>query len=116
MIPSSYQTNIYSRSAGDCEWLGLHWRDLGRVMKPLVVDEFFRVPTRRELIKCGVEGWYLGRPIRVGKFPQKTEEELGELNVPPIIALAAPLVGTCWFALAVVVFRFELRNYQSAGH
>lgn len=40
----------------------------------------------------------------------------GELNVPPIIALIAPLVGACWFTLAVYVFRSELRNYQSAGH
>ena len=40
----------------------------------------------------------------------------GELSVPPALAYAAPLVGVCWFALAVGIFRFELRNYQSAGH
>lgn len=40
----------------------------------------------------------------------------GELNVLPVVAFAAPLVGVFWFALAVLIFRFELRNYQSAGH
>ena len=40
----------------------------------------------------------------------------GELNVPPMIAMIAPLVGVCWFTLAVSIFRSELRNYQSAGH
>ena len=40
----------------------------------------------------------------------------GELNVPPALAYAAPLAGVCWFALAVCIFRYELRNYQSAGH
>jgi putative peptidoglycan lipid II flippase len=40
----------------------------------------------------------------------------GELNVPPALAYAAPLAGVCWFALAVCIFRHELRNYQSAGH
>lgn len=40
----------------------------------------------------------------------------GELNVPAVVAFAAPLVGACWFALAVWIFRVELRNYQSAGH
>lgn len=40
----------------------------------------------------------------------------GELNVPPTVAVAAPLAGVCWFVLAVFFFRFELRNYQSSGH
>ena len=40
----------------------------------------------------------------------------GELSVPHALAISAPLVGLCWFALAVALFRHELRSYQSAGH
>ncbi len=40
----------------------------------------------------------------------------GELSVPPVFAYGAPLAGLCWSVLAVCVFRYELRAYQSSGH
>jgi ABC-2 type transport system permease protein len=40
----------------------------------------------------------------------------GELSVPPALAYAAPFVGVGWTVLAVCVFRYALRSYQSSGH
>jgi len=40
----------------------------------------------------------------------------GELSLPPVFAYAAPLAGVGWSVLAVCVFRYELRAYQSSGH
>ncbi len=40
----------------------------------------------------------------------------GELSVPPLLAYAAPLAGVGWLVVAVCVFRYELRSYQSSGH
>ena len=40
----------------------------------------------------------------------------GELSLPPVFAYAAPFAGVGWTALAVWVFRHELRFYQSSGH
>lgn len=43
-------------------------------------------------------------------------QRTGELNVVPLLAYAAPLAGVVWLAIALWVFRREMRNYQSAGH
>jgi ABC-2 type transport system permease protein len=40
----------------------------------------------------------------------------GELRVAPIFALLAPLAGAIWFAFALLVWKNEMRHYQSAGH
>ncbi|MBA2756271.1 MAG: ABC-2 family transporter protein [Chloroflexi bacterium] len=39
-----------------------------------------------------------------------------ELQVEPLLAYLAPVVGIIWIAASVRVFDRELRNYQSAGH
>jgi ABC-2 type transport system permease protein len=38
-----------------------------------------------------------------------------ELQVNPIVAVAAPIVGVAWLMLATRTFHHELRAYQSAG-
>jgi ABC-2 type transport system permease protein len=40
----------------------------------------------------------------------------GELQVSPLFAYAAPLVGLIWLALALQIFQYAMRSYQSAGH
>jgi ABC-2 type transport system permease protein len=43
-------------------------------------------------------------------------DRTAELQVSPVLAYVAPVIGVVWIALAVRVFDHELRNYQSAGH
>jgi ABC-2 type transport system permease protein len=43
-------------------------------------------------------------------------ERTAELQVHPLIAYAAPLVGVFWMAIALWVFEREMHNYKSAGH
>jgi ABC-2 type transport system permease protein len=43
-------------------------------------------------------------------------ERTAELQVHPLIAYSAPLVGVFWMAVALWVFEREMRNYKSAGH
>ena len=38
-----------------------------------------------------------------------------ELQLNPIVAYAAPVIGVAWLVLAATFFRHELRAYQSAG-
>ena len=40
----------------------------------------------------------------------------GELQVNPLFAYAAPLVGVVWLYGALHVFHHEMRHYQSSGH
>jgi ABC-2 type transport system permease protein len=40
----------------------------------------------------------------------------GELQVNPIFAYAAPLAGVGWLVVALRIFHYEMRSYQSAGH
>ena len=40
----------------------------------------------------------------------------GELSVSPLFAYGAPLAGVLWLGLALLVFRHEMRHYQSSGH
>jgi len=40
----------------------------------------------------------------------------GELQVNPIFAYCAPLAGLIWLLVALGVFHYEMRHYQSAGH
>lgn len=39
-----------------------------------------------------------------------------ELQMHALIAVGAPLAGVAWLALAVWVFKREMRNYASSGH
>jgi ABC-2 type transport system permease protein len=43
-------------------------------------------------------------------------ERTAELQIHPIIAYGAPLVGGVWMGIAIWVFRHEMRHYQSSGH
>jgi ABC-2 type transport system permease protein len=43
-------------------------------------------------------------------------ERTNELQVHPAFAFGAPVVGVLWMALALAVFRHEMRFYQSVGH
>ena len=40
----------------------------------------------------------------------------GELRVSPLLAYGTPLAGAIWLGLALLVFRREMRHYQSSGH
>jgi ABC-2 type transport system permease protein len=42
-------------------------------------------------------------------------DRTAELQVNPVLAYIAPVIGALWIAVAVGVFNRELRNYQSAG-
>jgi ABC-2 type transport system permease protein len=42
-------------------------------------------------------------------------DRTAELQVNPLVAYIAPVVGAIWMLVAVRVFHRELRNYQSAG-
>jgi ABC-2 type transport system permease protein len=43
-------------------------------------------------------------------------DRTAELQVNPVLAYVAPVVGVLWLAAATRVFNHELRHYQSAGH
>jgi ABC-2 type transport system permease protein len=43
-------------------------------------------------------------------------DRTAELQVNPLLAYAAPVVGVIWIMAATRVFNGEVRNYQSAGH
>ena len=43
-------------------------------------------------------------------------DKTAELQVNPLLAYLAPVVGVIWIAGAVRIFDRELRHYQSAGH
>jgi len=43
-------------------------------------------------------------------------DRTAELQVDPVLAFVAPVVGILWFAAATRLFNHELRFYQSSGH
>ena len=43
-------------------------------------------------------------------------DKTAELQVNPLLAYVAPIVGVIWIVGAVRIFDRELRHYQSAGH